>query len=243
MRLVLLVMTMLCATPVAILTLLVPRWSNLVIHVGRFWSRTMLATSGAHVTVHGHQHTRTHAPCIFIANHQSIVDVWVMLSLVPPNTRFAAKHELFRIPVLGWALANTGCIPINRGNRTEAIRSLGVAAERIRTGRSVVLYPEGTRSRDGSLQPFKKGAFHLAVQAGVPIVPVAITGSFDVVPPGRLRVTPGPVEVFIEPPIDVTPYQPGDHAGLLRVVHASIARRFHDPTIEREKQVVPQESS
>jgi len=207
------------------------------------WSRSLLAASGARVAVHGRQHIRTHDPCIFIANHQSMVDVWVMLSLVPPNTRFVAKQELFRIPVLGSALANTGCIAINRGNRTEAIRSLRVAAERIRAGRSVVLYPEGTRSRDGILQPFKKGAFHLAVQAGVPIVAVAITGSFDVVPPGRLRVTPGPVEVFVEPAVDVGPYQPDDYAGLLDVVQASIARRFRDPLLEREERAVPQESS
>ena len=243
MRLMLVVMTALVATPVAIFSLLLPRWSNLFIQAGRLWSRTLLAASGARVTVHGRQHVETHNPCIFVANHQSMIDVWVMLSLIPPNTRFVAKQELFRVPVLGSALANTGCIAINRGNRAEAIRSLRVAAERIRAGRSVVLYPEGTRSPDGSLQRFKKGAFHLALQAGVPIVPVAITGSFDVVPPGRLRVTPGPVEVFVEPAVDVTPYRPDDYAGLLDVVHASIARHFRDPVIDRGERVVAQESS
>lgn len=241
-RCVLLVMTVLMATPVLILVLLVPRWGNLVIHAGRLWSRTLLAAAGARVRYHGLQRAHAHAPCIFIANHQSIVDVWVMLSLVPPNTRFVAKQELFRIPLFGWALAATGCVSINRGNRREAIRSLRQAAARIHDGRSVVLFPEGSRSLDGRLGRFKKGAFHLAVRAGVPVVPVAIAGSFDVVPPRSLRVTPGPVDVFIEPPVDVTPFRPEDYDGLLAQVRRTIERRFHDPLPQRDGGTVARET-
>jgi 1-acyl-sn-glycerol-3-phosphate acyltransferase len=226
LRAVLIVATVALATPVAVLVLLVPRWGNLLVHAGRLWSKALLAAAGARVTYHGREHAHAHTPCVFIANHQSIVDIWVMLGLVPSNTRFVAKQELFRIPIFGWALATTGCIPVNRANRAEAIRSLGVAAERIRAGRSVVLYPEGTRSRDGSLQPFKKGAFHLALAAGVPVVPVAITGSFGVVPPRTLRVRPGRVDVWIDPPVDVTPFCPANHEGLRDVVQASIERHF-----------------
>ena len=226
LRAVLLVATVALATPVAVLVLLVPRWGDLIVHAGRLWSRALLAASGARVTYHGREHARAHRPCIFIANHQSMVDIWVMLRLVPSNTRFVAKQELFRIPIFGWALATTGCIAVNRANRAEAMRSLDVAAERIRAGRSVVLYPEGTRSRDGSLQPFKKGAFHLALAAGVPVVPVAITGSFAVVPPRTLRVRPGAVDVWVEPPIDVEPFRPGGHEALRDAVQAAIERRF-----------------
>jgi 1-acyl-sn-glycerol-3-phosphate acyltransferase len=238
-RCVLLVMTVLLATPVAILVLLVPRWGNLVVHAGRLWSRSLLAASGARVTYHGLEHASKRDPCIFIANHQSVVDVWAMLCLVPPNTRFVAKRELFRIPIFGWALAATGCVPIDRGNRASAIRSLGVAAQRIRDGRSVVLFPEGSRSLDGTLGPFKKGAFHLAVRAGVPVVPVAITGSFDVVPPRTLRVAPGAVEVFVESPIDVTPFLPDDHQGLAALVRRTIARRFRGLPGDRDDRAVP----
>ena len=244
MRLVLVVMTLLCSAPVAVLVLLVPRWGNLVIYSGRIWSRALLAAAGARVRYHGRRHAFEHSPCIFIANHQSMVDIWVMLSLVPPETRFVAKQELFRIPIFGWALKATGCIPVNRGRHTEAIRSLDLAAERIRAGRSVVLFPEGTRSRDGSLQPFKKGAFHLALQAGVPVVPVAITGSFDVVPTGELRVTPGPVEVYVEPPVDVARFSPQDPKRLLSEVQEIIARRFGSETATgRDGGAVPQETS
>jgi len=233
-RCVLLVMTTLLATPVALLVLLVPRWGNLVIYAGRIWSRTLLAATGARVTYHGLEHTRACNPCVFIVNHQSMIDVWTMLSIVPPNTRFVAKQELFRIPIFGWALTATGCVSIDRGNRTKAIRSLRVAAQRIHDGRSVVLYPEGSRSRDGRLGPFKKGAFHLAVQAAVPVVPVAITGGFEVAPTGSLRVTPGPVEVFVDPPIDVTPYRPDDYRTLMAVVRRSIERRFEAPPVPPE---------
>jgi len=223
--------------------LIVPGWSDLLVHAGRLWSRILLGTAGARVTVHGLEHATRHRPCVFIANHQSAADIWVMFNVIPPNTRFVAKQELFRIPIFGWVLAASGCVPINRSNRTEAIRSLGVAAERIRAGRSVVLFPEGTRSRDGSFRPFKKGAFHLAIQAGVPVVPVAIKGSFDVVPPGRWRVNPGPIEVYVEPPVDVTPYCPEDSSGLMDTVRETIGRRVEVPRAERDGPAVPQESS
>jgi 1-acyl-sn-glycerol-3-phosphate acyltransferase len=243
LRCVLIVATVLVATPVFVALLILPRWGDLLIHGGRLWSRILLAAAGARVRFHGHDRVRQHDPCIFIANHQSMVDVWVMLTLVPPNTRFVAKQELFRIPVFGWVLARSGCIAIDRGKRSVAIRSLRQAGERIRAGRSVVLYPEGSRSLDGRLGPFKKGAFHLALSAAVPVVPVAITGSFEVMPPRSLRVRPGPVEVFIEPPVDVGPFRPDDHDGLRAAVHRTIGRRFGDPGGEPEPSAVPQEGA
>ena len=242
-RCVLALMTVLLATPLTIVLLLVPRWSNLLVATGKLWSRTLLAATGARVTFHGIENAYRDRPCIFISNHQSFVDIWVMFSFVPPETRFVAKQELFRVPFLGWALSASGCIPINRGNRAEAIRSLRLAAERIRAGRSVILFPEGSRSEDGRLAAFKKGGFHLALQAGVSVVPVAITGSFDVMPKNTLKVTPGPVEVFIEPPIDVTRFQPEDHRGLLAEVHEIIERRFDGCRQEQDTGAVPLETS
>ena len=238
-RCVLAFLTVLLATPLTIVLLLVPRWSNLLVTTGRIWSRSMLAATGVRVTFHGIDNAYRHSPCIFISNHQSIVDIWVMFSFVPPETRFVAKQELFRLPFLGWVLRASGCIAINRGRRAEAIRSLRIAGERVRTGCSVVLFPEGSRSDDGRLGPFKKGGFHLALQAGVPVVPVAITGSFDVMPKNTLKVTPGPVEVFVEPPIDVARFQPEDYAGLLAEVHDVIERRFDGRRQESDASAVP----
>jgi 1-acyl-sn-glycerol-3-phosphate acyltransferase len=227
--LVLLVVSVSLAIPATIVTLLSPPGSNAVIHAGKLWSRIMLWVVGARVTYHELQRAREHLPCIFIANHQSMVDIWVMFAVIPPTTRFVAKAELFRIPVFGWALSSCGCIPIDRANRGEAIRSLRSAAEKIRSGLSVVLYPEGSRGDDGRLRPFKKGAFHLAVQAGVPIVPVVISGSHAVLPARSIRANPGPVEVHLEPPVDARPYQPDNHDDLRHDVHAIFARRFGQP--------------
>lgn len=242
-RCVLLVMTALVTTSIALVVLLAPRWSNFFIYAGRLWAWSLLKAAGVRVTYHGRERAQEHEPCIFIANHQSAVDVVVMIGLVPPSTRFVAKQELFRVPFLGWALAASGCVAIDRGNRAEAIRSLSVAARKIRDGRSVVLFPEGSRSRDGNLAPFKKGAFHLGVQSGVPVVPVAIIGSFDIFPPGSLRVFPGSVEVFVDPPVDATQYQPDDYNGLSAAVRQAIERRFHDARPPFEERVRAAETS
>jgi len=242
-RFVLVVTTVLLATPLTIILLVSPRRSNLLVAAGRLWSRWLLAATGARVTFHGLENAYKHSPCVFIVNHQSFVDIWAMFSFIPPETRFVAKQELFRVPFLGWALKSSGCISINRGRRAEAIRSLRDAGELVRQGRSVVLYPEGSRSDDGRLSPFKKGGFHLALHAGVPVVPVAITGSFAVMPKNTLRVTPGPVEVFVETPIDVTPYQPGGYNELLAEVHGVIERRFHDGQAEQDVGAVTCDSS
>jgi 1-acyl-sn-glycerol-3-phosphate acyltransferase len=232
---VLVIATMACALPAILITLLSPRGSNAVIYAGKLWSRVMLAAVGARVTYHHPERASAQHPCIYVANHRSMIDIWVMFAMIPLETRFVAKAELFRIPVFGWALSSSGMVAIDRSNRREAIKSLRVAAEQIRAGRSVVLYPEGTRSPDGRLQPFKKGAFHLALQAAVPMVPVVITGSFDVMPPKALRVQPGPVDVYLEPLVDPANFEPRDHAGLMADVHAVFERRFTeaDPNAAR----------
>lgn len=224
--LVLVLATAALAFPAFVVALLVPRWNDVAMLLGRVWSRIMLRTVGARVSYHGLSRALEQTPCIFAANHQSQIDIWALARVVPVATRFAAKRELFRIPLLGWVLATADFVPIDRSNRAEAMRSLGRAVEQIRRGRSLVLFPEGARSRDGRLRPFKKGPFHVAVAAGVPVVPVAIRGSFDVLAPGSLRVRPGAVDVFFEPAIDVAPYGADGLAELVARVHGAIAERL-----------------
>ena len=215
--LVLIVATLACGLPAMLVSLLRPN-SDASMRAGRLWSRALLWAVGARVTYVGLEHLGSHLPCIFIANHQSNVDIWALVRVLPDPTRFVAKQSLFRIPVLGWAMAAGGFISIDRADRQRAIGSLRIAAERIRSGRPVVLFAEGTRSRDGSLRPFKKGPFHLALEARVPLVPVAISGSWEVLRPGTLRIRPGPVRVEFLPPLEVTDDLPDDHEGLLREV-------------------------
>lgn len=202
----------------AILVSLLRPGSDVTMRAGRLWSRVMLWAVGARVEYVGLERARSRLPCIFMANHQSSVDIWALVRVLPAPTRFVAKRSLFRVPVMGWAMTAGGFISIDRRNRPSAIRSLERAAQRIRTGRPVVLFPEGTRSRDGRLQPFKKGPFHLALQARVPLVPVAISGSWRVLPPRKARIRPGPVRVEFLPALEAADFASSDHEELLREV-------------------------
>jgi 1-acyl-sn-glycerol-3-phosphate acyltransferase len=218
---VLVAATLAFGVPAALVSLF-RRGSDATMRLGRFWSRLMLASVGARVGYEGLDRAVSRLPCVYISNHQSNVDIWALIAVLPASTRFVAKQSLFRVPALGWAMAASGFISIDRSNRARAIRSLRAAARRIRDGRPVVLFAEGTRSKSGRLGDFKKGPFHLAVQAGVPVVPVAISGSWQVMPPGSLRVRPGPVTVRFLEPIDVISFQPDNHAGLRDAVRQAI---------------------
>jgi len=216
------VSTLICATAGAVCTTFKPG-SDATMVAGRFWSMVNLRAAGARVTYEGLDIASRHQPCVYVANHQSNVDIWALIAVLPKRTRFVAKQSLFKIPILGWALRVSDFVPIDRGNRARAIRSLKEAATKIRGGRPVVLFAEGTRSAGDKLAPFKKGPFHLALEAGVPIVPVAIRGSGKVMPPQGLAVKSGPVRVRFCEPIDVTSFQPGDVKGLLDTVHRVVA--------------------
>ena len=148
-------------------------------------------------------------PVIFIANHESYLDAMMLACNLPTHPSFLTKRELLYIPVLGPACWMGGAIFINRGNRTAAIASLQRAARRIREGATVAAFPEGTRTRDGALLPFKKGIFNLALDAGVPLVPLGLRGGFGLLPAGSWRVRPGTFRIRVGAPI-----HPADLPGL-----------------------------
>ncbi len=179
------------------------RSGNLVHRIARLWGRSILLVSGVRVAVRGREHLDPGTPCIFMANHQSNYDIPVLLGHLPVQFRWLAKAELFRIPLFGRAMRGAGYIPIDRRNRAAAFQSLGEAAAKIRAGASIVIFPEGTRSPDGELKSFKKGGFALALQAGAPVVPVAISGTREVMAKGSLWIRPGRVTVTIGKPIPV----------------------------------------
>jgi len=196
------------------------------------WSRCMLATLGTRVEYLGTEHARGHLPCVFVSNHQSNVDIWAVTPALPLETKYVIKESLFGWPILGRTLRRAEYISIDRRDHRKAIESLRLAGRRIRQGASVIVFAEGTRSRDGRLGPFKKGAFHLALQARVPIVPVAISGSFEILRPGEWHVHPGTVKVRFLPPIDVEPFQPDNAAGLAFKVRTRIAEALCEKSEE-----------
>jgi 1-acyl-sn-glycerol-3-phosphate acyltransferase len=141
-------------------------------------------------------------PVIFMSNHESSLDPPFLITALPVPAVYIAKKEVKLIPFVGWAAMAAGVIFIDRGNRERAISSIQQAVDKIRGGRSVVIFPEGTRTRTGALLPFKKGGFALAMDAGVPIVPMAIVGAYEIMPPTRWRIHPGPYVVKVGEPVD-----------------------------------------
>lgn len=186
-------------------------------------ARTLARMVGVRVRIRGTEYLRDQ-PYVFAPNHQSHFDIVALLGYLPGNNRFAAKRELFREPVLGVVLRRMGMIPIDRDDRAGAIDRMNRASA---AGTSAIIFPEGTRSPDGRLLPFKKGAFVTAISAGVPIVPVVCKGTHDVMPPrGYLSILPGEVEIVVLPPISTAGLTYDDREGLLEQVRAAITREL-----------------
>jgi 1-acyl-sn-glycerol-3-phosphate acyltransferase len=176
---------------------------DLPIWFGRYaWSRLGLWLSGASVEVVRPIPALPRGPVVFASNHESVLDIWVLFATLPRGFRFIAKQELFRLPVFGWYLSLGGHIPVDRSNRARSIESLRRAGAAVRGGTSLVVFPEGTRSRDGRVHPFKKGPFAVAKEAGVPVIPIAISGSGAVTPSKVIAVHPGAIRVAAGDPVD-----------------------------------------
>ena len=190
------------------------------------WSRLLARLAGARVRVHGAESLEPGGSYVFLSTHQSYMDIPVKLGYLPTQLRIAAKRELFRIPFLGWHLQRAGHIAINRSATADAVATLQRAAQEIRPGISVFIYPEGTRSRDGSLQPFKKGGFKFALQAGLPIVPLTIIGSRQVLPRDSIIFRPGPIDLHIGAPLPTAGLTEQDLPFLMAQVRAEMLSHF-----------------
>ena len=220
--LLVLVLALLATLVISILTLiwavLFRRPADEIQIFGRYWGKFICAVSGVAVTLEGVENLAPERSYIFAANHQSQFDIFVLQGYLPYDFRWLAKKELFQVPVWGTAMKKAGYIPVDRSHGRQALKSLNEAAKRIAEGTSVIIFPEGTRSRDGKLQPFKAGGMVLAIKAGVELVPVAISGTFAILPKGSLLLHPGRVVVRIGTPIPTGDYrsnQKHDLAGLL----------------------------
>jgi 1-acyl-sn-glycerol-3-phosphate acyltransferase len=190
--------------------------------VAGLWARTVLWAAGISVSVEGGEHIEA-PPYLFMSNHQSALDISVLLSHLPVPFKFVAKRELFRIPVFGRAIKKAGYINIDRDNPREALKAIEEAVARIRGGTSVLIFPEGTRSADGNLLPFMKGAFSLATRAGVPVVPLAVIGTNPLQPPGcAVAAHKGRVTVRVGKPIPMEGKGLSYKAGLMEEVRAAI---------------------
>lgn len=184
------------------------------------WSRGLLWSAGATLEVRGSERVDFSEPHIFVLNHQSMADIPVGFVALPVPLRFVAKKVLAYVPFLGWYMWAVGMVFVDRSHTARAVKSMAVAGTRIRDGVSVIAFPEGTRSRDGRVQPFKKGIFVVALEAGVPIVPVAVAGTLPLLPRGGYRVRPSHVRVNVGAPIVTTGFSRDNLIDLMGAVRS-----------------------
>lgn len=171
-------------------------------HHTRLWARGVLRGTGVDVHAYGTWRLDPEGTYVLMSNHQSHVDVPTLFVALPMVPGFLAKAELRRVPLFGRAMEVGGHVFVDRAKHDRAVEAIAAAAEDIREGGSIVIFPEGTRSRRREVMPFKKGGFHLAKQAGVPIVPIGVRGTAEVLPAHSREILPGTVEVHVGDPID-----------------------------------------
>ncbi len=210
----------------AIVTYLFDRKGEMAHLCARLWGKAALLANGVHVKVEGLEQLRNDGPYIFMANHQGSYDIFALLGQLPFQFKWLAKKEIFSIPILGWAMTVAGYISIDRDGTRETVEAMNKAARKIQEGMSVVIFPEGTRSADGSIQPFKKGGFTLAVKSKVPIVPIALAGSRKILAKDRLTISPGDIRVRIGRPIETSHCSTKDRQTLMEEVREAISSQF-----------------
>lgn len=202
----------------------------------RNWAKNILWAAGIRVEMEGVENLQTREPQIVISNHQSWFDVFALAAHLPVRYRFVAKKELGEIPIFGKAWKSCGHVSVDRGNREAAIESLDQAWREVHEEKlTMVLFPEGTRSPDGRLKQFKKGAFVLAVQGQVPLVPVAIVGSREIMPKGSLKVGKGSITLRIGAPIPTEGSTIRDRNRLLQESWEAIAALKGDEDLPGEE--------
>jgi 1-acyl-sn-glycerol-3-phosphate acyltransferase len=189
------------AGPVCVLYALIQRSPDILYAVGRMGCRLGLCLGGAKVVVLGRENVEPGKTFLFLANHQSYCDPPALFVSIPRNVRLILKKELRKLPLLGLIMEMGGFVFIDRKDRVQSVNGMKQAVRQLQLGNSFLIYPEGTRTRTGELGSFKKGPFIMAIESGIPIVPISVKGSYDIMPPHRFAVKPGTVVITFHPPI------------------------------------------
>jgi len=195
----------------------------------RQWARGCLWLGGVRLTVEGLEHLPLHGPAVYMSNHQGNFDIPLLFAALPVQFRWLAKAELFRIPLFGLTMRIAGYIPVERKDRRLAIQSMNKAAQQVAGGTSIMIFPEGTRSPDGALLPFKKGGFVLALQAQAPIVPIAIDGSAALMLKSSWLIHSGEVHLRIFPALSTAGLGMKERDALIAEVEARITSALSSP--------------
>jgi 1-acyl-sn-glycerol-3-phosphate acyltransferase len=190
-------------------------------HVSTFLGITGVRLAGVRIHEVGRENIKQGQNYIFMSNHASNLDPPIEIPRIQQRCSVLVKKELFRVPILGTGMHLARLVPVDRSNREAAIESVREGVEVLRTGLNMMIYPEGTRTPDGKLLPFKKGPFHLAIESGVPVLPLTILGTYEAWPKHRFALKPGAVTVVYHPAIDPGEYK--DRDALMAAVRESIA--------------------
>lgn len=211
----------------AILSVLFDRKGTVYHWVGRTWAKKLLQIFGVHVHIKGMQNLEKGKTYVYVSNHASMFDIPAVIGNIPDEVRIVYKKELAYVPIWGWSLAVGHYIAIDRFKAKDAMKSLDEAAQKIKNGASVLLFAEGTRTRTGKLQPFKRGAFSLAARSGIPVVPLTINNSFNILPKGSLRIRAADISLVIDKPIPTSNVDgKADEMKLMEEVHQVIAKHY-----------------
>ena len=204
------------------------------------WAKAILWVCGVKVIVKGLDNVESSVPRIYMTNHQSYFDILAVLACLPVDFKFILKKELVKIPIFGFAMKSARYIPIDRENPRKAIKSMNEAAEKIRNGSSVLIFPEGTRSIDGRIQPFRPGGFHLALKSGCDLVPITIVNSHKIAPKGSLRIEKGSFTMNIHKPIPLKGYSRKNMDKLMNLVRETMISRMNEElnSLSQDKEVL-----
>lgn len=188
------------------------------------WSPMVLFLSGVRLKIKGRENAPRNRTCIYVANHESMYDIVALVRAVPVPLFFIAKQELSKVPFLGWYMKAVGMILVDRGNREKARKSMQKAAELINSGRNVISFPEGTRSKTGELMMFKRGSFVIAQEGKIDIVPIGISGARNVLASGSSALRPGVIHVNIGKPIEIGKYKDLSDEELAELARGEVSR-------------------
>jgi len=192
----------------------------------RLWGKVVLWIGGIELSVKGGENLDWKRPYVVCSNHASQTDIPAIFGGLRMPLRFLAKRSLFYIPIFGWSMWLARFIPVDRAKGRKARQTLGNMSKKISDGPSLMVFPEGTRSADGRIKRFKSGAFAMAISASVPVLPVAIKGSFDVMPRDTVKVKPGRIELIVGTPVETEGMDMGDREGLRSRVQKTVQEMF-----------------
>jgi len=190
------------------------------------WSRALNKVIGIDIEIEGMSNIEPNKNYIYVCNHSSLLDIPVLLGTIPGDVRIIYKRELEKIPIFGYGLKRSNLIGIDRSEPRKAMKSLDEAIEKIQSGASVIIFPEGTREAGAELGQFKRGGFLIAEKAQTPIIPIAVFGTYDLLPAGKLMLKPGKVKISILPAIDVKAMDRNELKGLKELVRDKLVKEL-----------------